>query len=42
MFVNPIKSLDKTRFGINLNIQDFKCKPKTKLIQNDIVKNVKK
>ena len=25
MFVQPIGILDKTRFGINLNVEDFKC-----------------
>ena len=25
MFVKSIENLNKTRFGINLNVEDFKC-----------------
>jgi len=43
MFVNPIHNLDKTRFGINLKIEDFKCKlnNKPKLNKEDKNKKVK-
>lgn len=38
MFVNPIKSLDKTRFGVNFFPDDIKCKlnkEKDKLKKNN-------
>jgi len=39
MFVNPIHSLEKSRFGINLNIDDFKCKVDNK--KENVIKEVK-
>ena len=40
MFVNPIKNLDKTRFGINFKAEDIKCKVEEKIFKKELFKKV--
>jgi hypothetical protein len=42
MFVSPIHSLSKVKFGVNFNVEDIKCKLKQKNKKENIDKNINK